>query len=201
MNKKIALPLLIFCLFSTSAYAQSNENVTEQREFKIQDKMEDLLDRPQTAKDILKILKERAEAKIAEKRRAQFWKYKVAAELYSGYESNPLNTTEDEKSDIFVEEDFSMNWLPTFHKNLSGDFGYRLANQSYSEQTDLSTFDNVFNANLKYYPHDSHDLYFQPGFEYEWLNYPLDETASYEDTRASMRFKHYIRTDWDYGGK
>lgn len=201
--KKYLLSFLlgaIFLLAPPSAYAQKTDETADQREAKFEDKMERLFKEPDTVDEVLKMLKERAEIKIKEKRREQLLKTKISASVLTGFETNPLND-ENEKSDVFVEEDFSFNWLPTFNENFSADLGYRLANQSYSEQTDLSTFDHVFNASFKYYPFPDHLLLLQPGGEYEWLIYPLDETATYEDTKTFLKFKHYVGKEWHYGGK
>lgn len=184
----------------TPSFAQVSEEAKEQKEFSVQDRREVLLKKPETAEEILKMLKERAEIKIKEKRRALLLKTKFAMGLKGGFESNPLNDAE-EKSDFFVEEEFTANWLPTFNEWLGADLGYRLTNQGYAEQTDLSTFDNDASFSLKYTPFESGEIILQPGGEYEWLNYPLDESATYEDTKGFLKFKHYIGANWNYGGK
>ena len=202
LNSFNVLFLLTFIFLAAvqPAFAQKTDETAQQREFSIEDKMERLFKEDETVEGVLKLLKERAEAKIKEKRRQQLLKTRISASGYAGLESNPLND-ENEKTDVFIEEDFAFNWLPTFNKDFSADIGYRLANQTYMEQTDLSTFDHVWNAILKYYPFDSHLLMLQPGIEYDWLTYPLDETATYEDIRTFTKFKHYVGKEWHYGGK
>ena len=187
-------------LSSSLSYAQSTEDTVEQRESKIEDKKEDLLKKMETPDEILRMIRERAEAKLVEKRKQLLRKFKIAAALKNGFETNPLND-QAEKGDWFVEEELTMNWLPTFTKHLAADVGYRVTNQSYMEQTDVSTFDNDFTASLKYYPFESHELFLQPGVTFEWLNYPHDELATYADTKRFLKFKHYIGTKWYYGGK
>lgn len=204
MKKYLAILTVILTatslLSSSLSYAQSTEETAEKREAKIEDKKEDLLKKLETTEEILTMIRERAEAKLAEKRRQLLRKFKIAAALKSGFETNPLNDGA-EKGDGFVEEELTMNWLPTFTPHLAADVGYRLTNQSYMEQTDVSTFDNDFTASLKYYPFESHELFLQPGVTFEWLNYPRDELATYADTKMFLKFKHYIGTDWYYGGK
>ena len=196
----ITILLLPFYAAPSYLYAQSTEETAEQRGSRIEDKKEDLLEKPETPAEILRMIRERAEVKIEEKRKQLLWKTKTAAGLKFGFETNPLND-QAEKGDWFVEEELTFNWVPTFTEHLGADVGYRVTNQSYMEQTDLDTFDNDFTASLKYYPFESHELFLQPGATYEWLAYPRDELATYEDTKAFLKFKHYIATDWYYGGK
>ncbi len=201
----ITFVFIFVCLLSLNPaiiYAEeiTPEERTEQREFRVQDKKEDLLKKPETASDILQLLKERAQAKIKEERRKLLWKTKIAAGVKGGYETNPLND-QLKKSDYYAENEFTFNWLPTFNDRLSADFAFRLTHQSYVEFTDLSTYDHDFTATFKVFPFESHDFYIQPGGTYEWLNYPRDEQATYEDTKAFLKFKHYMDADWNYGGK
>ncbi len=191
---------IFLLVLAPAVYAQKTDETSDQREAEFKDKIERLAQEPDTVDEVLKMLQERTEIKIKEERRKQFLKTKISASLLTGFETNPLNN-ENEKSDVFVEENFSFSWLPTLNEHLSADLSYRLANQSYSEQTDLDTFDHVFNTSLKYYPFANHLLLLQPGGEYEWLIYPRDETGTYEDTKAFLKFKHYVGQKWHYGGK
>ena len=68
-----AMTATMICSFDF-AFAQSTDETTEQREFSVQDRKEDMLKRPETAEEIMDILRERAEAKVKEKRKKLFWK-------------------------------------------------------------------------------------------------------------------------------
>ncbi len=204
-NNKISFLLFLIFIFVFAipplpSYAQTTPEAVEQREFKIIDRTEELLKKPETAEELIKMLKERAEMKLKEKRKALLKKTKWSTGVISGYETNPANDAND-KNDFYVEEDFSFNWLPTFHNNISADVGYRFANQTYYEQTDLNTQDHTISASLKFYPFESGKLYLQPGIEHEWLWYTLDDTSTYEDTKAFIKFKHFTGKNWSTGGK
>ena len=191
---------LIFLEFlGRPIYAQVSQEAVDQREFKISDKA-DFLKKPETADDIFQMLQQRAESKLKEKKRQLLLKTKISMGIFYGFETNPLNDSSN-KGDHFSEEDFSWDWVPAFDKKFSADIGYRLYNQDYSEQTDLNTLDQAVNASLKFYPFESGKIYVQPGVEYEWLWYPRDESSGYEDTKSFLKFKHYLGTNWNYGGK
>jgi hypothetical protein len=181
------------------AYALTEESA-EQNILKAEERAEDAFQKPDTVDEILSLLKERAKLKLADKRKELLRKKRISASLLTGFENNPLNDSST-KGDYFVEEDFSINWQPTFNRSLGVDVGYWLVNQEYVEQTDLSSFDQGVNATLKWYPFESGRLRLEPGAEYEWLYYREDENSSYEDLKYFLKFKHYIGQEWNYGGK
>ena len=205
MNKNLSQVFLYVLIviglefMGRSVHAQVSQEAVDQRESKISDKA-DFLKKPETVDDIFQMLQQRAEIKLKEKKRQLLLKTKISMGIFYGFETNPLNDSSN-KGDHFTEEDFSLDWVPTFDKKFSADVGYRLYNQDYSEQTDLNTLDQAVSASLKFYPFESGKITFQPGVEYEWLWYPRDESSGYEDTKSFLKFKHYLGTDWSYGGK
>lgn len=205
LSKKIKVILkillvigLILVINQVFLYAQTPEEKTEQREAVIKETIE-ALEKPETAKDIVEKLKERALLKVKEKRRQLLLKTKVSAAVLYGYETN-VTQASDTKGDYYVEEDFSFNWQPTFNRYLGLDIGYWLVNQSYSEQTDSSSMDHALNFTMNLTPFESGRLKLSPGIEYEWLWYNLSKESSYEDTKYFLKFKHYIGKKWNYGG-
>lgn len=188
----------VFMINHVFLYAQTIEEKAEQREAVIEEHLE-ALEKPETAKDIVKMLKERALLKVKEKRRQLLLKTKVSASLLYGYETN-VNQDAETKGDYYVEEDFSVNWQPTFNKYFGLDIGYWLVNQSYSEQTDSSSLDQALNFTVNLTPFESGKVKLSPGIEQEWLWYPLSKDSNYANLKYFLKFKHYIGKKWNYGG-
>lgn len=179
-------------------YAQTQEEKTDQREAVINEQLENL-QKPETAKDIVEMLKERALLKMKEKRRKLLLKTKVSASVLYGFETN-VNQDSNTKSDYYVEEDFSINWQPTFNKYFGLDTGYWLVNQSYTEQTDSSSMNHALNFTVNLTPFESGKIKLSPGIEYEWLWYPVCSESNYENLKYFFKFKHYMGKKWNYGG-
>ena len=206
-NKKIIVLVfnlsgLIF-LLANSLYAQGLSNAArEQRESKIEDRRDEREDlkKPKTAQEIIEYLKERAGILKKERRLKELLETKFSAGYTFGIETNPANDSL-QKGDEFSEEDFSMDWVPTFTKKLSGDAGYRLTKQNYFEEDTLSTFDHTVSGSLKWIPFKSGKVILTPMAEYDWLVYPNDVSSEYEQSRFSLDFKYYIGQKWSYGGK
>ena len=180
-------------------YAQSEES-QEQKVLKAEERSEEAFQKPETVKEILEILKERAQLKLKEKRKELLRRKRISASTYISFENNPLNDSST-KGDYSVEQDFSINWQPAFNKTFGADIGYWLVDQEYFEQTDLSSLDHAVNATMKYTPFEKSRLRLEPGVEYEWLYYARDENSSYEDFKYFLKFKNYIGQEWNYGGK
>ncbi len=187
----------VFLVNQIFLYAQAEERI-EQREAAIKEAVE-ALEKPETAKDIVAMLKERALLKTKEKRRQRLFKTKISASLLYGYETN-VNQDSNTKGDYYTEEDFSAYWQPTFNKYFGLDAGGWLVNQSYSELTDSSSMDSALNFTANLTPFDSGKVKLSPGVEYEWLWYPLSSESSYENIKYFFKFKHYIGKKWNYGG-
>ena len=180
-------------------YAQSEES-QEQKVLKAQERSEEAFQKPETVKEILEMLKERAQLKLKEKRKELLRRKRISVSTYISFENNPLNDSST-KGDYSIEQDFSINWQPAFNKTFGADIGYWLVDQEYFEQTDLSSLDHAVNATMKYTPFEKLRLRLEPGVEYEWLYYARDENSSYEDLKYFLKFKNYIGEKWNYGGK
>ena len=177
-----------------------SEETAEQRSLAAEARKEEALEKPETAKDVIEMLKERALLKLEKKRREALWKTNISAAVYAGFENNPLNDSST-KGDYFSEENFFASWRPAFNEKFSANIGYSLIEQDYFEQTDVSSLNSSVNAILKYYPLESGKLRLEPGIEHEWLYYPKDEMSSYENTKHFIKFRHTINEKWNYGGK
>ena len=201
MRSKIILLIFGFFLFTLgSSYAQVEpEQKQERREAQKEERREELAAPPETAKDIIEQLKERALIKLKEKRRQMLLKTKLSAGILYGFETN-VNQDAETKGDYYVEEDFSLSWVPTFNKYLGLNTGYWLVNQSYFEQTDSSSLDHALNFSLVLTPFESGKLKLEPGLEHEWLWYPTSKESSYENQKYFLKLKHYIGKKWNYGG-
>ncbi len=208
---KVELFLFIFIIFVASPsriFAQVTDDNRDQFEAK-QEQQREELDRahdiqatPKTADEILEMLKKRAEERMIERRRAEFFKTKISTGLTSGYESNPSNVQDTaEKGDAWFEENFSASWIPKFTNYLRGDFGYSLVIKEYSEQEGLNTENHSLNFSLKYLPLKSGKLTLEPGGRQEWNIYPFDSSSSFEQSKGFLKFSYLLNQLWSYGGK
>ncbi len=168
---------------------KTEEHIAEQRRVK-----------PLTADEILEILEQRAQLDMKTQQRRLLLKTTGSVGLSYGVETNPANDS-SKKGDEYIEEDFSYAWIPTFSKALSANVGYNLSKQDYLKQDTLSTIDHSIDIGLKYYPFESGKLLLEPGTEYEWLLYPLDDSSDTTQIKSFLKFTHYITPQWNYGGK
>lgn len=196
--KTLSVLGIIFFINQAFLYAQTAEERAEQREAVINETVE-TLEKPETAKDIVEKLKERALLKVKEKRRQLLLKTKMSASVLYGFESN-VSQDSSTKGDYYVEEDFSIYWQPTFNRYFGLDTGFWLVNQSYSEQTDSSSMNSALNFTINFTPFESGKVKLSPGIEYEWLWYPVASESSYDNLKYFLKFKHYIGKKWNYGG-
>lgn len=202
MKSKAMLLLCSFLLLLPAAYTYAQvepEDKLEQRETKIQEAVEALKRPPETAKDIIEMLKERALLRIKERRRELLLKTKLSAGIAWGFETN-VTQASDTKGDYYREDNFSLYWQPTFNRYFGLDTGYWLVNQAYTEQTDSSSLDHAVNFTVNLTPFENGRLKLSPGIEYEWLWYPFSSESTYDNLKYFLKLKHYIGKKWNYGG-
>lgn len=204
----ICFILMVLCVLPQNTLAQTAaEEAAEQREFEHERRLEELEDmrsfqeKPKTAEDVLKMIKERAELKIKERKRKALLKTRISAGVNYAHEENPASSVKgSEDKDFTVEENFSFNWVPTFSPTLSGNAGYSLVDLNYLGQENLSTFDHSVNADITYRTLKG-KLSLTPGIKHQWLIYPFDVGSRYNQSKAFLKFTHYFAQKWHYGGK
>lgn len=199
-----ALPLLICICFiyiiSPSAFAQQDTDQKEQRrEIKIEESA-DQIKRPQTVKELIEYLKQRAMLKVKAKRKERLLKTKLSASVSYGFDTN-VPQDSSSKGDFYVEEYFNFSWQPTFNRFLGLKTGYWLLNDNYQEQTDFNFLDHAANISLVLTPFENGRIKLEPGFEYEWVWCSRSAESNYDNTKLFFKFKQYLgkRWDWNYG--
>ena len=185
--------------FAAPTEAEKKENV----QTKTEEQITQTRIRTLTANEFLKQLREKAELRLKKRQHEMLTKIRGSFGLSYGYESNPsyTNPTSHIKSDQFLEQDFSLAWLPTFNKFLGANVSYNLVKQDYFKKGTLTSDDHIINANLKYYPLQNRKLVLEPGASYEWLLFPHDVSSDSTQLKSFFKFTYYLSELWDLGGK
>lgn len=181
--------------------AQQNSDQTEQRrETKIEDTVYQASLQPQTVKDLIEYLKQRAALNLKAKKKEQLLKTKLYASASYGFDTN-VTQDSNTKGDYFFEEYLNFSWQPTFNKFLGLKTGYWALNDNYLEQTDFNFLDHAVNFSLVVTPFESGRVRLEPGLEHEWLWCSRSSESDYHNTKLFFRFRQYMgkRWDWNYG--
>lgn len=207
----LAAMMTVVVLFSAPlSYAQTAaEEAREQREAELERRQEELrelrdledTEKPQTAEEVLDMLKKRVEEKRAERRRKELMRVSGSIGVTQIWETNPTSTNAGAKDDPSLEKTLNLNWLPKFTKSLSGNLGFSLTDLRYNDHNPtLGTFDNTLSYDLTYRTLQG-KLSLTPGGSYQWMDYPKAHTSSYEQKKTFLRWTYYWTPEWNIGGK
>lgn len=153
-----------------------------------------------SAEELIELLKQRALRKQETARREQLRATKGTLGLHFAYDNN-VNTDSDRLGDIYFEQYFAYNWVPTFNDYLAAEIGPWYYSDIYMDSCDLTILDYAFKAILKYFPTGKPYLELQPGIERQWIHYPETENSSYIEDKAFFKFKHRFWQRWSQEGK
>jgi putative NIF3 family GTP cyclohydrolase 1 type 2 len=193
---------------SLSCSHTAADEAREQQESKAEERAEereemrrlDTEEQPKTAGDVVEMLKKRVEERRRERRRKELLKLSASAGATMIWESNPASVNTGDKDDPSYEKTFSLNWLPKFNRQFSGNLGYSLTDLLYQDNPTLGTFDQTLTADMTYKTLGGR-LHLTPGGSHQWMVYPKADTSSYNQTKSFFRFTHYLPDAWSWGGK
>jgi len=199
----LAVTILLLSKFTSFAGGPTQAEIKEKIQTKTEAQITQTSTKNLTADEFLKRLRERAELKLKERRLKMLRKFKGSFGLSYGYEDNPnySNPTTHIQSASFIEQDFSLAWLPTFNKFLGANVSYNLAKQDYLTFGTLTYYDHIANTSLKYYPYHSLKLILEPGASYEWLIFPHDPSSDYTQLKGFLKLTYSPSRLWSFGGK
>jgi len=185
-------------LLITPALVLADEDTQEDRVADVLD--EDRGEVVTSAQELIEMLKKRALRKVESERKKQLWETKGTIGLHIAYDNN-VNTGAARQGDMYFEQYFSFDWVPTFSDYLSAEIGTWYFGDFYFDNKDTTLFDNAFKASLKYYPRGDPTLELQPGVERAYAYYIKAEDSSYVEDKAFLKFKHKFWKRWSQDGK
>ena len=197
--KNITFLLIIAFIFmvpSLSLAQQSSDRQEQNKETKIEES-QDQIKRPQTAKELIEYLKQRALLKVKAKRKERLLKIRLSASVSYGFDTN-VPQDSSTKGDYFEENYFNFSWQPTFNKYFGLKTGYWLLNDNYQEQTDFNFLDHALNFSLVFTPFETGRVKLEPGIEHEWVWCEKSSESNYVNQKYFFKFRQYLGKEWDW---